>query len=71
MASDNFGPLVGSAAPGVELAQYIYGVDKPIRPDTSEGTLTLPSLTIDGQAYDPQQVPFTRQTYVGVLPVNC
>jgi hypothetical protein len=71
MASDNFGPLVGSDKPDVEFAQYIYGVDSRVGADTSAGTLTLPSLTINGQVYDPQDLSFKRETYVGALPVNC
>ena len=71
MASDDFGPHVGSDKPGVDFAQYIYGVDGRVSADTSAGTLTLPSLTINGQLYDPQDLSFKRETYVGVLPVNC
>jgi len=67
---DNFGPLNASDEPGA-LAWYAFGTHTPIPAGVSDGTLRLPSLTINGQRYESQSVSFTQKAFVGVLPVNC
>jgi hypothetical protein len=67
---DNFGPLAGGDEQGT-LLWYLYKTDGSIPPGTISGTLTLPSLTIDGHRYEPQSLSFAQDTFFGVTPVNC
>jgi hypothetical protein len=69
-APDNFGPLKGDDDDGT-LLWYNYATDGSIPEGMISGTLTLPSLTINGQRYEAQTLTFTRDKFVGVTPINC
>lgn len=74
---DNFGPLVG-ASNGNVLTWFLYLGMQPENPqllvrvplDLIKGTIQLPSLTINGQRYESQILPFTQDKYVGTTAVN-
>lgn len=76
--SDNFGPLVG-AGDGENIAWYLFVVMNPQDPRRLErtpkglinGTVVLPSLTINGQHYDAQRLSFTQKTFAGLECINC
>ena len=69
-AHDNFGPLQGGSNYG-RLNWYRFGASGSIPRGAESGTLKLPSLSIDGQSYDPQVLTFMEKTYLGIQPINC
>lgn len=36
-----------------------------------EGSVKLPAITVNGKLYDPEVLPFKRESWVAVMPVNC
>jgi hypothetical protein len=77
-SADNFGPLVGDTSNGRDLwylfisetsepvAHYIRTPNGLIR-----GTVELPPMTINGQSYEAQSIPFERRVHTEVSPINC
>lgn len=75
---DNFGPLLG-ASKGQQSLYYLFlAVDQQnsnhlaVSPrGLSRGTVVIPAMTINGQHYEEQRLPFLRKTHVEIMPVNC
>jgi hypothetical protein len=68
---DNFGPLRGGRNDEGKSLWYRYEAKGPIPKGAISGTLELPSVTVDGQHYEPQVLTFTQKTFVGFMPINC
>jgi hypothetical protein len=77
-SSDSLGPLAG-AGNGEKLVWYLF---MGVNPENSkwivyfpknltEGTITLPSLTINGQRYESQSLSFEQKAFAGLECVNC
>jgi hypothetical protein len=75
---DNFGPLEGGGD-GSYLLWYSYLIvsqQDPRQPGSvaaglDEGTVEIPSITINGRTYESQKLPFKRERFVGLAAVNC
>jgi hypothetical protein len=75
---DNFGPLEGGGD-GSYLLWYLYLVVSPQDPRQparvstalTEGTVEIPSMTIDGHTYESQKLTFKRVRFVGLAAANC
>ena len=39
--------------------------------DLTEGTIELPAMTINGQRYERQILPFKQTKFFEISPVNC
>ena len=77
-APDNFGPLEGSSD-GSYLLWYLYLMVSPQEPrqparvstGLTEGTVQIPSITINGHTYESQKLTFKRVRSVGLAALNC
>jgi hypothetical protein len=74
-ASYGLGPLNGARERGA-LIWYRFSAYNPDIPkqlllptNLLKGTITVPSLTINGARYEPQSVPFERAFYMGFLQI--
>lgn len=75
---DNLGPLEGGSD-GKYLLWYLYLVvsqQDPRQParistEVTEGSVEIPSMTINGQTYESQKLKFIRERFVGLAAVNC
>jgi len=75
---DTFGPLEGGGD-GKYLLWYLYLVvsqqdsRQPARVSTEviEGTVEVPSMTINGKTYESQKLKFIRERFVGLAAINC
>ena len=74
----NFGPLAGVTERGryiwyLFIAETVSEPRRIMSPPNGllRGTVQLPSMTINGELYEPQTLQFERQTYIGAYPVNC
>jgi hypothetical protein len=73
---DNFGPLEGGGD-GQYIRWYSYTAkghdyrNPAVSKALTEGTITIPALTIDGERFDVQRLTFKRETSVGLVAVNC
>jgi hypothetical protein len=62
---------------GLIWANFLgVNVDTPNRvltvpQDLDRAKIVIPAITINGQAYGPQELPVMHKQYVGVMPVNC
>ena len=77
-SADNFGPLTGDTHDGKYQWYFFISASSdpqprliPSPPDLLRGTVELPSITINGQRYEPQSIPFERHVSAFILPVNC
>jgi hypothetical protein len=77
-SADNFGPLLGGASNGRNLwysfsSQTSEPIPHIIRTPAGliRGTVELPSITINGQAFDSQSIPFERRAHTEIEPINC
>ena len=75
---DNFGPLSGSSKNDRYVWFLFLGIDGQNPQRTAlppkglvRGTIELPSITINGQRYEPQVLPFDRESYSELSPINC
>jgi hypothetical protein len=76
---DNFGPLAGGSAADQSYFYLYVGIEDgnanrvapPLPESVIRGFIDLPSLTINGQRYERQSLPFARKPYVGIMPANC
>jgi hypothetical protein len=75
---DALGPFEGSSVGNRYVYYFFNGVDDdhsnrmvslPI--DLTEGTIELPAMTINGQHYERQILPFKQAKYFEISPVNC
>lgn len=75
---DALGPFEGRSV-GNRYVYYLFmGADEN-RPNRlmsppfglTEGTIELPAITINGQRYEPQILPFKQTKYFEISPVNC
>lgn len=75
---DALGPFEGRSVGDRYVYYFFNGVDDdhpnrmvslPI--DLTEGTIELPSMTINGQRYERQILPFKQTKYFEISPVNC
>lgn len=76
--SSTLGALPGSSANGylrwylfVGIQEHDSGQFVGPPPGLLEGTIELPAMTINGQLYPAQVLPFKRTSYATVMPVNC
>jgi hypothetical protein len=77
-SADTLGPFEGRSV-GSRYVYYLFmGTDanhpnRMISPpfDLTEGTIELPAMTINGQLYEPQTLPFKQTSYFEISPVNC
>jgi hypothetical protein len=72
----NLGPLYGATHDGRYQWYMFVAVDNMGRhavfsDDLLEGTVELPSMTINGVTYGRQRLPFKRFTYTELAPANC
>jgi hypothetical protein len=75
---DSLGPFEGRSV-GNRYVYYLFmGVndERPDRTvslpiDLTEGSIELPAMTINGQRYDAQILPFRQTKYFEISPVNC
>jgi len=77
-SANNFGPLTGDTQDGRYVWYlFISETDDPgprIIPTPRgliRGTVELPSMTINGERYDPQVLPLQHQVYAGISSINC
>lgn len=77
-SADNFGPLLGDTSDGRDLwYSFISVTSDPVRhviPTPSgliRGTVQLPPITINGQSYEGQSIPFERRVHTEISPINC
>jgi len=75
---DNFGPLLGDTSNGRNLWHSFISVSSEPRPHVIStplglirGTVELPSITINGQSYEAQSIPFERRVHTEISPINC
>jgi hypothetical protein len=74
----DLGPFEGRSVGNRYVYYFFMGVDDdhPNRTvslpfDLTEGTIELPAMTINGQRYDAQILPFRQTKYFEISPVNC
>ena len=75
---DALGPFEGRSVSNRYVYYFFMGVDddRPNRMvslpfDLTEGTIELPAMTINGQRYERQTLPFKQTKYFEISPVNC
>jgi hypothetical protein len=75
---DELGPFEGRSVGNRYVYYFFMGVDddRPNRTvslpfDLTEGTIELPAMTINGQRYERQVLPFKQTKYPEISPVNC
>jgi hypothetical protein len=75
---DNLGPFEGRSVGGRYVYYLFMGADdnrpnRLISPpfDLTEGTIELPAMTINGQHYGPQTLPFKQMKFSEISPINC
>ena len=75
---DNFGPLTGNTQhDSYQWYLFISETDQtPPRIIQTprgliRGTVELPSITINGQSYEVQSVPFEQRVHIEISPINC
>ena len=75
---DDLGPFEGRSVGTHHVYYFFMGVDEvlPNRTvslpfDLLEGTIELPAITINGQRYERQTLPFKQTSYFEISPVNC
>jgi hypothetical protein len=75
---DSLGPFEGRSAGNRYVYYFFMGVDdnRPDRTvslpiDLTEGTIELPAMTINGQRYERQILPFKQASHFEISPVNC
>jgi hypothetical protein len=75
---DNLGPLIGDGeGVGARFYLFLSIADSDsnrlamLRGTQAPGSVRLPSLTINGQRYDPQTLSFIPKSYFGIAWVNC
>lgn len=77
-SADNFGPLTGETDHG-RFRWYSFLSESSASPPRVtgsprgliRGTVELPSITINGQSYGAQVLPFERRVHYGIFPLNC
>ncbi|MGH8210432.1 MAG: hypothetical protein ACREU6_12745 [Steroidobacteraceae bacterium] len=77
-SADNFGPLAGDTDHGRYL-WYLFISETAESPPhiirtphgLIRGTVELPSISINGQTYDAESVPFERRVHTEISPINC
>jgi hypothetical protein len=77
-SADNFGPLRGDTSNGRDLWYSFISVTPEPVPHLIRtpgglirGTVELPPITINGQSYEPQSIPFERRVHTEISPINC
>jgi hypothetical protein len=77
-SADTLGPFEGRSVGGRYVYYLFMGADdnRPnglISPpfELTEGTIELPAMTINGQRYEPQILPFNQTKFFEISPVNC
>jgi hypothetical protein len=72
------GPFEGRSVGDRYVYYFFMGVDddQPNRMvslpfDLTEGTIELPAMTINGQHFEPQILPFKQTKYSEISPINC
>src|SRR5882757_2616090 len=75
---DSLGPFEGRSVGNHYVYYFFMGVndDHPDRMvslpfDLTEGTIQLPAMTINGQRYEPQILPFKQTKFFEISPFNC
>jgi hypothetical protein len=75
---DTLGPFEGRSVGSRYVYYFFMGVDDdhPNRMaslpfDLTEGTIELPAMTINGQHFEPQILPFKQTKYSEISPINC
>jgi hypothetical protein len=75
---DTLGPFEGRSVGNRYVYYFFMGVDDdhPNRMvslpfDLIEGTIELPAITINGQRFEPQTLPFKQTKFFEISPVNC
>jgi hypothetical protein len=75
-SKENFGPLEGGGE-GKSIRLYLYlprqnpYLNPMVPKGLDEGTVEIPSMTINGQRYESQKLTFKRESFVGMAAVNC
>jgi len=75
---DSLGPFEGRSVGNRYVYYFFMGVNNE-RPDRTvslpidmlDGTIELPAMTINGQLYERQTLPFKQTSYFEISPVNC
>lgn len=77
-SADHFGPLLGDTSDGRNLwYSFTSETSEPIPHIITtprgliRGTVELPSITINGQSYEAQSIPFERRVHTEISPINC
>jgi hypothetical protein len=77
-ASGDLGPFEGASVGNRHIYVFFMGIDDnhpnriaSVPFDLTEGTIELPAMTINGQRYEPQILPFKQTKYFEISPVNC
>ena len=77
-SADNFGPLLGDTSNGRNLWYSFISVTSEPIPHVIQtprglirGTVELPPITINGQSYKSQSIPFERRVHTEIAPINC
>jgi hypothetical protein len=77
-SADYFGPLLGDTNGGRDLwYSFISETSEQIPhliltpKGLIRGTVELPPITINGQSYEGQSVPFEHRVHTEISPINC
>ncbi len=77
-SASNFGPLLGDTSNGRNLWYlFISATSEPVPHviptpyGLIRGTVELPPITINGQSYEAQSIPFERRVHTEISPINC
>ena len=75
---DDLGPFLGSSIGNRYVYHFFMGVDEDhagrtvsLPFDLLYGTIELPSMTINGQRYEPQILTFKQTNYFEMSSINC
>jgi hypothetical protein len=75
---DTLGPFEGRSVGNRYLYYFFMGVDDDhanrmvaLPFDLLEGTIELPAISINGQRFERQTLPFKQTSYFEISPVNC
>ena len=75
----DLGPLQGGGTRSGGYFWYLYAAfpsansmrSLELPPDVINGVIQLPPITVGGERYPPQSIPFKKRTLGRVMPINC
>jgi hypothetical protein len=79
VADNYFGPFKGASKGNRHIWHLFTAFDESQKPrrvvqvprGLVSGTIELPALAVNGQRFEPQKLPFRRDSYFQIVPINC